>query len=190
MQTGCGCAGCFTRLFVAVFVLGAAVVGFLWHDAHYVAPWAYGKPPLLTGTWVGPFQTPSGESGMLELTIAREMNTRTTHRASPNNRALIQASASICGLTPGVSHIRFYGSANRTADDVILEPDRIDTRQSGIDIDGMRGAWRGDTLQMTAAFFSPQGGLDSTTIVLHSAPPTHLLANCWQVPASKSHPAR
>jgi hypothetical protein len=175
-----GCGGCVTRLLLAPIVLVIAVGLSIWYDATHVAPWAYGKGPLLTGVWVGQFETPSGQTGAMELHVARYMPSRHHHDPSTGNRARIQVAARLCSPAFGVTYIQFLGTANRKGDTILLRA-RDGQHVAAIGMDGMHGAWMGDSLQVTTVLSTPKSAPDTTTVVLTHQRPDAFFADCRAV---------
>jgi hypothetical protein len=167
-----------------------AVVGALaiWNDATRVAPWAYGKGPLLTGNWVGHIQTPAGQTGTLELMITRYFNASQSHtntrHANVTGRAAISAFAQVCGITFATEHIDLTGSATSKGDDVALRADGADVKEAGIGMKHLQGAWSGDSLRLTTVFYTPKHRPDTTTIVLVHDTPAAFLAACQRTSAA------
>lgn len=180
-----GCNGCFVRLLLGPIVLIAGVLLAMWWDATHVAPWAYGKGPLLTGVWVGQFQTPSGELGAMELHVARSMQTR--GRGSQANRARIQVGARVCSPAFGVKYIQLVGTANKKGDTILLRapidgPGAAAIGAAAIGMRAMHGTWMGDSLQVTTILTTPKNntGPDTTTVVLTHQRPDVFFEDCRQ----------
>jgi hypothetical protein len=175
-----GCGGCFVRLLLGPIVLIAGVLLAMWWDATHVAPWAYGKGPLLTGVWVGQFQTPSGALGAMELHVARSMQTH--GRGSQPNRARIQVGARVCSPAFGVKYIQLVGTANTKGDTILLKASVDDRRSAAIGMGAMHGTWMGDSLQVTTTLTTPKNknGPDTTTVVLTHQRPDTFYDDCRQ----------
>jgi hypothetical protein len=176
-----GCGGCFVRLLLGPIVLIAALLLSMWWDATHVAPWAYGKGPLLTGVWVGQFQTPSGEIGAMELHVARYIRTN-RHGSEPSetNRARIQVGARVCSPAFGVKYIQLFGTANKKGDTILLQASIDDRRTAAIGMGRMYGTWMGDSLQVTTTLATPKNGPDTTTVVLTHQHPDAFYEDCRQ----------
>jgi hypothetical protein len=137
-----------------VLLIGLAVV-LTPVSALIFAPWAMGQggSPTLTGTWVGPLRSKWGSEYHLYLDLGWEPPRGRTSRAS------LTGSAWICNRVGTEFHLEVSGDADRGAQDVRVDVEARDSRYR--ESLPLRGAWHGDTLQLTAftSPFGPEGEL-------------------------------
>ncbi len=120
-----------------------------------MAPWAHGKGPLLTRTWVGAFHTPDGRTGALELRLEHVFRGRQQRGWGYRGHGLLGGTARSCGLAKWPTY-DLTGSASRSGDDVIIVIAPPRPAPSGLYWRDLRGSWSGDSLRLSGvlAFYA------------------------------------
>jgi len=137
--------GTLVTIVLAIVGIGAAA---WWYDIAIAAPWSHGDGPRLTRAWIGTVRTPSGKVGTLALDVHRYAFGGPRRFVYQAGRVAIRADARLCGLTPSVDAVTMYGTANQSASDVSLRARVPDRAGAGLTVRVLRGAWRGDTLEL------------------------------------------
>ena len=144
--------GCFGRLIG--LVIGAALLGliFIAFDA-LESPWAYdffGTRPTLTGEWVAEFTTPSGLHGAAYLNLTHQLPTLSHNGSSGlGSTRWVDGTAQSCFSASAVQNYQVYGRPNTNASDVPLAFRGKPPFVVGYALQDLRGAWLGETLQLS-----------------------------------------
>jgi hypothetical protein len=119
------------------------------------APWAIARPggETLTGAWIGPLRSQWGSEYYLSMELGWEPPRGRTSRAK------LTGMARVCNRAGHELRLAVSGDADRDAEDVRLDLEARDSRYR--ESLPLRGAWRGETLHMTAftSPFGPEGAL-------------------------------
>lgn len=150
---GCGRNVLGLALVVAILVGLMAVLTPV--SAFLFAPWAIGLGggPTLTGTWVGPLRSKWGLEYHLHLDLDWVAPRGRTSRAG------LTGTARICNRAGTDFRMEVSGDADRSASDVRIDVEARESRYR--ESLPLRGAWHGDTLQLSAftSPFGPEGEL-------------------------------
>jgi hypothetical protein len=164
-------------------------------ELFFFAPWAYplwGRP-VLVGTWVGDFRTPSGTTGAVLFDIRHKAGEVTTARAGRGMDAKVEGEERWCFPRGRRAVYALSGSANANADRIWAEYEYTPTPgTAGVYFSALEGTLSGYRLQLygTAAVYDGKGFVGvaknpdvstATKFVLRPGTEADFLALCQQL---------
>lgn len=170
-----GCGRNVLGLVLAVAILAGLLAILTPISAFISAPWSLGLGggPTMTGTWVGPLRSKWGSEYHLHLDLAWEPPSLRSSRGGRSGRGSsrgdLTGTARICNRAGKEFRMEVSGDADRSASDVRID---LEARTSQYrESLPLRGAWDGDTLQLSAftSPFGPEGELRGSRSTVSSS---------------------
>ena len=150
-----GCGRNVQGLALAVAIIVGLMAVLTPVSAFLFAPWAIGLDggATLTGTWVGPLRSKWGSEYHVYLDLDWVAPRGRTSRAG------LSGTARVCNRSGKEFRMEVRGDADRSASDVRIDVEARESRYR--ESLPLRGAWHGDTLQLSAftSPFGPEGEL-------------------------------